>query len=76
MYIKHYDEKGNPCISYYSEDMQINLEESPGSSEQVCVMMSNITLASNVDLEKAENMIHGIFDALDRTNFFDLTAVK
>lgn len=74
MHIKHYDEKGNLCISFYSEeDMQIYVKELQGNSEKFCVMMSNITLASNIGLEEAENIIHSIFDALDVAIIFDLT---
>lgn len=73
MHIKHYDGKGNLCISFYSEDMQIYLKKLQDSSEKFCVMMSNITLASNVGLQRAENIIHSIFDALDHAIIFDLT---
>lgn len=73
MHIKHYNEKGNLCISFYSEDMQIYLKELQDSSEKFCVMMSDITLASNIGLEEAENIIHSIFDALDVAIIFDLT---
>lgn len=74
MYIKYFDEKGRLAINYYLSQMHINIRESPGNPEKFNVMMSDVALASDIDLQKSEDIVNKIFETLcENKELLDIT---
>lgn len=74
MYIKYLDEKGNLAISYYLSQMHINIKQSSGNPEKFNVMMSDVALASDIDLQKSEDIVNKIFETLcENKELLDIT---
>lgn len=75
MYIKYLDEKGNLAISYYLSQMHINIKQSSVNQEKFNVMMSDVVLASDIDLEKSECIVNKIFETLcEGKHLLDITS--